>query len=1182
MYHESSTWRRALCANKFGRISQWIADKIGPQVQRGGRFFEPLEERHLLSVTINDLQLTSDTGESGTDRVTTNTDLVATVDWTSGEGHVEVQFDHNGDGTHEGFADVATSGGGLAYDPRDHGLAAGYVGLLPLKYRAVEYDASETVVSTGDWADFPITIASSVAAEIAVLNGQAELTDGVSVVSFPNTMIGAPVSKAFSISNRGAATLSLDPQSLQLPTGFSLLGSLATSVAPGATTALTIRLDATAAGTFSGGVALGNGDADGNENPFNFNVSGQVAELVPEIVVLDAGAILIDGVSTVQMGSAPVGAPITKTFAIHNVGGVPLTLDTWSVVLPTGYSLESAFDISVAPWGSTSFTVRLDASEEGTFAGAFSFTNNDSDESPFSFNLSGQVTAPQPEIVVTSPSANLVDGFSSVAFSTTPVGLPISQVFTIRNIGAGDLQLNAGSLVVPAGFSLENWSDNTLAAGESTTFVVRLDAAAVGNYGGQVSFTSNDSDESPFSFLVQGEVTGLEPEIAVSVGSMNLHDGASLVTFGQTPQDTPVAKTFTIVNTGQAMLAVDPQSFVLPAGYSLHTPPASTVPPGASTTFVVRLNATAGGFHGGQLAFTSNDSDESLFTFSVSGTVTLPKAEIVVTLDGANLVDGLASVPFGDTPVGSAQTRTLTIQNIGGAALTLVPASLVLPAGFSLVDPFDAVVAPGASTSLTVRLDATASGFFAGQLSFETSDVDEGLFNISVLGRVAAPLAAAPAVEDLHLVNDTGTAGDKITSDMRVAGTLVREGFSVDGLAVQFDVHGDGLSDGFVFTNAQGDFVVDPKTVRAFPGPVSVWVRGGAWDTSLLNYRYGDWEKFTFTYQETATVSGPPVVSGLELVRDTGIPDDEITSIAWIGGTVSLTAGAGSHLPVEFDLNNDGVAEGMVRTEVSGSGEFMIDLTNQLTESGVVELKVRAGAPDPLTGGFAYGAWVAFTFSYVMPAPTAPSDPQLQLPNVSYAVLKKASLYPGISIQDEGELEPFDGAVPPGGEFESFEEPFKAPTQDGGNFTISEGDSDVTTETFTESDGSVRVVETTLSWTFDAIGTNSGGGDWTLDEDRTDTYLVVTTYEHPNGTSYTFEQSGSHTYDYLVTATPTDITYSLSESITDDFDNDWFADDFDALPDYTNFATQTAVITAAGTQTIHPDGSKTAVQAYDV
>ena len=96
--------------------------------------------------------------------------------------------------------------------------------------------------------------------------------------------------------NSGSAELQLDPASLVLPSGFSLVGSLPSSIGPGGMyTYFTVRLDAAAAGDYSGTLSFATNDP--NHRVFNFTLSGQVigdpaVNLAPTLdVIADPAAI---------------------------------------------------------------------------------------------------------------------------------------------------------------------------------------------------------------------------------------------------------------------------------------------------------------------------------------------------------------------------------------------------------------------------------------------------------------------------------------------------------------------------------------------------------------------------------------------------------------------------------------------------------------------------------------------------------------------------------------------------------------------------------------------------------------------------------------------------------------------------------------------------------------------------
>ena len=114
-------------------------------------------------------------------------------------------------------------------------------------------------------------------------------------------------------------------------------------------------------------------------------------------------------------------------------------------------------------------------------------------------------SGPGPEIEASVNSSNLADG-GTVDFGAVTSGSPVTKTFTIHNTGEQNLTLGTLS-TMPGGFTLvSDIGDSDLAPGEQTTFTIRLDATTSGSFGGNVSLSTNDSDENPFHFELDGLV----------------------------------------------------------------------------------------------------------------------------------------------------------------------------------------------------------------------------------------------------------------------------------------------------------------------------------------------------------------------------------------------------------------------------------------------------------------------------------------------------------------------------------------------------------------------------------------------------------------------------------------------------------------------------------------------------
>ena len=141
------------------------------------------------------------------------------------------------------------------------------------------------------------------------------------------------------------------------------------------------------------------------------------------------------------------------------------------------------------------------------------------------------LTTSAPEIQVfdyTAPSTfvDVADGTGVIDFGTVDQGAgggSISKTIRVYNTGTSPLLLSSSSITVPAGFTVTGYSAQSIAAATSATLALNtsfipltltLNTATAANYNGQVSFNTNDFDESPFNFTVKAGVSANTVKIA--------------------------------------------------------------------------------------------------------------------------------------------------------------------------------------------------------------------------------------------------------------------------------------------------------------------------------------------------------------------------------------------------------------------------------------------------------------------------------------------------------------------------------------------------------------------------------------------------------------------------------------------------------------------------------------------
>jgi hypothetical protein len=843
---------------------------------------------------------------------------------------------------------------------------------------AVGQTNGQVVFRDGDPNNSPFSFAVTgivTAPTLEVLDGATNLLSGMSD-DFGSTTLGSPIERTLTIVNTGQAPLTLDAASLVIPSGFSLVTPFASTVAAGDSTTLVLQLNAGVADEENGLCTFVSNDPI--TPVYKLHLFGDV--LAPALEVRQAGALVANGAS-VSLGTTSVGAPLDLTLVIANNGTGSLTLDPASLMLPTGFILVRSFDATVAPASGTTLVIALAATAAGSYSGTLSFHENDVAQDPFQLSLSGTVTA---------PAVSVLDGSTTIAnqgvedLGLTPVATGLQKVLTVQNDGTSPLTIDTANITLPAGFSLFSAPAGEIDAGASSPMVVELDATATGDYAGTLSLPTSDPLLPTYSFTLSGRVLLASATLAVKDGPTVVARGDT-VSYPATQTGLPVSKTFVLENQGYPALSLDTSSIALPAGYSVVTPFASSIPGGGSTTLVARLDAAAAGSYPGALSFAYGTDPnnptayDSSYSVTVSGTVTDP-APAMSVLDGATtLVDGTSTVVFPATVVGSPTTETLVINNVGAGQLSLDPDSLVLPSGFSVLTPLAATVAPGASTSLVIQLDATAAGSPGGTLSFSDNLPDDSSFSVSLSGNVSAPTAGISVADVLDggaAIANGGAEDFGATSvETPVYKLLAIENTGSGPLSL--DASSLVLPAGFsVFAPFASSVAAGGETVLTIEMNADA---AGAFSGALsFGYNDGTDQTYSFTLSGAVTAPAPAGIrlDNVELLNNIGPRSALAAADPTLTGIVDGTFNGGS-VVVEIDSDGDGAPNGQSDAVTVARDSFTFD-PRTVDPSlagfvGPVDLKYRARIIDA-AGGVSLGPWSDFSFNLVAPPSAAHVD----------------------------------------------------------------------------------------------------------------------------------------------------------------------------------------------------------------
>lgn len=100
-------------------------------------------------------------------------------------------------------------------------------------------------------------------------------------------------------------------------------------------------------------------------------------------------------------------------------------------------------------------------------------------------------------------------GLNNTLFAATSIGSSTTKDYEIQNLGIAALNLTGATIVSigganPGDFTVTAVPSATVVGGSSTSFVITFSPTMAGTRTATISISNNDSDENPYTFLIQG------------------------------------------------------------------------------------------------------------------------------------------------------------------------------------------------------------------------------------------------------------------------------------------------------------------------------------------------------------------------------------------------------------------------------------------------------------------------------------------------------------------------------------------------------------------------------------------------------------------------------------------------------------------------------------------------------
>jgi hypothetical protein len=407
------------------------------------------------------------------------------------------------------------------------------------------------------------------------------------------------------------------------------------TIQSGGLTGIGIEVTPLAAGNFGFSITIGNNDPD--ENPYSIYISGFTTSPSPEMDIVEVA----DG-GTRNVQGAGGGGTSVVTHTIKNSGSSDLALVTpvssITVIANCTATVVTQPNSLVVPGGTTVLAIAVTPLAAGPFSCFVSVVNNDINENPYDWTISGTAVAtPEPEMDVlpwggfgAELSQTGVDQLNLVSFGT-----PQTESFKITNRGSATLSLIGSTPIVVTPSvnivtaSISGMPSSSIAPGDSASLTISYTVGTSGLFLFTVSIANNDSTENPYAFSVRGTGEAVA-ELAVSRGAEILDGGAEAL--GLLPSGTPSSYNYTISNIGESTLWIMAPQLIkarMNCSVAISVVPSASVAPAGATTMTISVTALSTGSFSFIVQIYSNDAEECPFDWTVSGTASGPEMDVL-------------------------------------------------------------------------------------------------------------------------------------------------------------------------------------------------------------------------------------------------------------------------------------------------------------------------------------------------------------------------------------------------------------------------------------------------------------------------------------------------------------------------------------------------------------------------
>ncbi len=796
---------------------------------------------------------------------------------------------------------------------------------------------------------------------------------------------GTQINLTYTVANTGTDTLTLTSpatsaaESNVTVDAISAMGT--TSVAPGGSTIFSVAYTPTLAGAYSFGLTV---DSDDPNTPsYTITVSGTASGEPVIALQRPAGNTIANGGTDAQGGGATAGTQINLTYTVANSG-----TDTLTLTSPATSSAESNVTVdaisamgttSVAPGGSTTFSVAYTPTLAGAYSFGLTVVSNDPATPSYTITVSGTASG-APVIALQRPAGNTIaNGGTDAQGGGATAGTQINLTYTVANTGTDTLTLTSpatsaaeSNVTVDA---ISAMGTTSVAPGGSTIFSVAYTPTLAGAYSFGLTVDSDDPNTPSYTITVSGTASG-EPVVSLQRPAGNtIANGGTDDQGGSATAGTQINLTYTVANSGTDTLTLtSPATSSAESNVTVDAISAmgtTSVASGGSTSFSVAYTPTLAGAYSFGLTVVSDDPATPSYTITVSGTAS-GESEIALQRPAGNTIaNGGTDAQGGGATAGTQTNLTYTVANTGTDTLTLTSPATSSAESNVTVDAISAMgttsVAPGGSTIFSVAYTPTLAGAYSFGLTVVSDDPATPSYTITVSGTASgAPVIALQRPAGNTIANGgTDAQGGGATAGTQINLTYTVANSGTDTLTLTSPATSSAES------NVTVDSISAMGTTSVAPGGSTIF--SVAYTPTLAGaYSFGltvvsnDPATPSYTITVSGAASGEPVIV---LERQDGTPisnggTDPQGGSATAGAPITITYRVANNgtdtltLPLQatvpssnnVTINNIGP---MGSTSVAPGGFTTFEVT-YTPQHGPYEFDLEVTSNDPNTGVYAF------------------------------------------------------------------------------------------------------------------------------------------------------------------------------------------------------------------------------------